>query len=347
MYRPTLSNFRAQWPDEAMGKCQADPAVVAYCNDAQQRLMMDPLAPDEGWWGGWVTMVLTGVRNGNHSYVTTPREVARLIVMDVCSRPISIRNGFYEYLHFGTGLEPKPCRGIGCGHTFQTFERDNVPTLVDLLPTAQTIRIYPTDARDSGLRVLVQGLDANGQVVLTTDPGTGVSAPGEYLPLSFPFVDSTNTFTKITGIQKDETFGNIQIFQVDPVSGGENQLSTMEPNEQSANYRRYLLSNIPALHACCSTTPNVQITAQARLDFIPVANETDYLMIQNVPALIEEAQSIRWSRMDSPNASEKSQEHHVRALQLLNGQLDQNEGKTSTSVKVPIFGSNRLHRQPV
>jgi hypothetical protein len=51
--------------------------------------------------------------------------------------------------------------------------------------------------------------------------------------------------------------------------------------------------------------------------------------------------------MDSSNASTRSQEHHVAALRLLCGQLDLYEGKVSTAIKVPIFGSQRMRRQPV
>lgn len=348
MNRPTLSQFRAQFPTEAMGVCQADPMVRTYCNDAQERLLLDPLCPDEGWWGGWITMALNVLANGTHAYVTLPREIARLIVVAVCQQPIRIRNGFYEYLQFGTGLQPKTCRNTTCGQTFQAYERDNVHTLADLLPTPQKIRVYPSDARDIGKRILIQGKDQNGQVVLTTDPNSGRSAPGEYLVLASPFVDSVNQFSgTIEGIQKDETFGPVQITQVNPGTLVENSLSSMQPSEGQANYRRYLISGIPNINVCCNTSGVLQIGAQGRLDFIPVENENDYLTIPCVPALIEESMSIRFSRMDSPAAAQQSQLHHARSLALLNGQLDTYLGKVNTAVKVPIFGSQRLTRQPV
>lgn len=343
MNRPTLSTFRAQWPDEAMGICQADPKVTNYCNDAQERLLMDPLAPDEGWYGGWITMALTASVSNGVAYVTTPREIARLIVLGVCQNPVPIRNGFYEYLNFGNGLMPKTCQNTSCGQALQAYERDNVPTLSSLLSAAQTIRIYPTDSRDNARRVLIQGKDANGQVILTTDPGTGLSAPGEYVQLAFPFADSVNTFSTISGIQKDETWGPVQFYQVDPTTLVETALSSMEPHEGSASYRRYLLSGISGSSLCCGTsTSALQITAQGRLDFIPVANETDYLTIPCVPALVEEAMSIRFSRMDSPASNQQSALHHARALALLNGQMDKYFGKCATAIRVPIFGSNKL-----
>lgn len=341
MIRPTLSNFRSQFPIEVMGICAADPGVITYANDSQQRLIMDPLAPDEGWWGGWATMVLTAAKTFTHAYVTTPQNVARIIVSAVCDRPVEMRNGFYEFLMFGAGLQPKLCR-TGCGQSFNVYDRDNVVTLFDFPSTPQKLRFYPTDARDSGLMILPQGLDQNSQVVLTTNPVTGLSAPGEYVTLAFPFVDSANTFSKLTGIQKDQTYGPVQIFAVDPTTGVETALSTMEPNEQTASYRRYLISGIPNFNCNCAQPGLVQLQCQVRLDFQPVYNETDYLSIPNVSALVEESISIRYSRMDSGSAAQKSLLHHGRALALLNGQLDLYQGKTSTAVKVPLFGSNRL-----
>ena len=344
MQRPTLADFRFRWPAEAMGICQADSQVIACCNDAQERLMMDPLAPEEGWWGSWVTMNLSATVSCGSTYVTVPREIARLVVMGVCQKPIRIRNGFYEYLQFSPGLQPKTCSSGACGQVFQAYDRDTVVTLAPLAATS-TIRVYPTDNRDTGLRVLVQGKDANGVVVLNTDPGSGQSGLGEYLQLGFPFVDSVNQFSTITGLLKDQTFGPVTIVAVNPTTGVETALSSMEPTEFAANYRRYLIAGIPTVTQCCSGAGTIQIQAQGRLDFIPCQNETDFLLIQNVPALVEEAMSIRHGRMDG--GAELSALHHGKALALLNGQLDLYVGKNSTAVRVPIFGSDRMRRQPV
>src|ERR1019366_3767876 len=137
MLRPVLANFRAQWPAESMGICTADPQVAAYANESQERLLMDPMAPSEGWWGGTVTLNLTASITSGAAYVVTPREIGRLTDVAVCGRPIRIRNGFYEYLTFGRGLEPKACRSGWCGSMFQAFERDNAITFAPLLSTPQ------------------------------------------------------------------------------------------------------------------------------------------------------------------------------------------------------------------
>ena len=345
--RLTFSDALNSGLPKAVGLCQQDRAdVAAYVNEAQEHLITDPLAPDEGFWGGWAHMRFNVTVTNNTAKITTPREVARIIVLDICNRPRQIRNGFYEYLQFGTGLQPKPCNTACCG-TQQAFDRDCVPTLTDFPANApQFLRFFPTNAADVGKRIVVQGPDKNGIQVLGLDPQTGLAIPGETVFLQFPFSTSVNEYQNVTGLLKDETNGPVQIYTVDPATLAQTLLSSMETNETSASYRQYFLNGLPT-HCCNQPLGSVQVDAQCKLDFIPVESDTDPLIIQSIPALIEECQAIRYSRMDSQQAPALEAKHHARAISILNGQLDHYLGKVRTAVNVPIFGSNRLRPQPV
>lgn len=352
MIRPTLAMVRSSALPARAGICAADiSAVAAITNEAQERLLNDPLAPDEGYWGGWARMQFTVTPTNKYAYITTPRDVARLIVMDVCQTPIHIRNGFYEFLEFGIGLQPRPAQcgttmvsqNCACGVMSQAYERDSVVTLSPQTISPAILRFYAGDTSDLGRRILVQGTDQNDKPVTSIDIATKQSILGEYVALALPFADTVNQFKTITGMIKDVTVGQVTIHQVSPVTGDELSLSLMETNEVTAQYRRYLLNGLPT--ACCSGP--VQITAQAKLDFVPVMSDPDYLLIQSIPALIEEAQAIRYSSMDSPNAAKLEEKHHMRALQLLFGQIDHYLGKTQTAIRVPIFGSDRIRMQPL
>lgn len=350
MLRPTLAMLRSSGLPGILGICANDISALAQLvNEAQMRLMMDPMAPDEGWWGGWARMAFTVSFSGNYAYVTAPPNVARLIVAGVNETPVRIRNGFYEFLSFTSGLQPKtnPCYGTPNGESSkatQIFERDSVVTLADQTITPATLRFYPSDSADLGKRILVQGADSNGMTIYGVDLQTKQPILGEYIYLDSPFTDTTNQFSRITGFIKDVTLGPVTIFQVDG-SGNQYPLSAMEPGEVTAQYRRYLLNNILSL-SNCRTPGQVQITAQAKLDFVPVQSDPDYLTITSIPALIEECQAIRYSRMDAPKAAELEQKHHLKALSLLFGQLDHYLGKTNVSVGIPIFGSDRPRLQP-
>lgn len=348
MRRPTLANFISSGGSLIVGICGGDISeAAALANLAEERLIIDPMAPDEGWVGGSARMVFNVVPSNLSSYIVTPRNVARVILLDVCKTPIRLRNGFFEYLEFGAGLQPKNCGTQACAPSvMQAYERDSVFTLNDFASVPQHIRIFPTDQADLGRRIVLQGPDQNGATIYGTDNTTQAASLGETVYMSLPFVTALNTFSGITGIQKDPTLGPVQVFMVDPTTGAQTLLTTLEPNETTALYRRYFINGLPC--NCCNTPAGrVQVSAQVKLDFIPLVNPSDYLNIPNIPALIEEVQAIRYSRMDSTKAAQLEAKHHLKALQLLNGQLDHIDGKISTAVSVSIFGSDKLRAQPV
>jgi hypothetical protein len=319
--------------------------VAAAANECMERLIIDPLAPDEGWWGGSATMVFVPLVTNYTATIIAPQEVARVIVLDICNRPRMLRNRFYEYLQLSRGLQPPPCNQIGCALS-EAYERDNSVTLNPFPTTGpQTIRIYPVNSADVGQTVIVQGTDQNGLTVYGVDPTTGFSILGETVILQLPFAQSVNLYNGLTALIKSPTLGPVQFFAVD-ANGNQTALTTMAPNEPTAGYRTYLLSSLPP--NCCNTpTGQVTVSAQCKLDFVPVASDSDFLSIPNIPAIIEEGESIRYSRMDNAKAAALAQQHHRTALGLLCGQIDHYEGKTQTAVRVPIFGSRGLRPQPV
>lgn len=349
MIRPTLAMAMAQDIALPVGICANNIAgSAAVVNEAQERLIMDPEVPDEGWWGGWLKMLFNLTPTNLAGYIVTPNDIARIIVLDVCQKPVRLRNGFYEYLEFGIGLQPRGCKPQVCSPSaMQAFERDTVVTLNDFASSPQILRVFPTDNADLGRRIVFQGTDQNGVTILGTDTQTQSATLGETVFIGAPFTNTLNQFSTLTGILKDPTLGPIQVFMVDPVSGASTLLTSMDPNETTAMYRRYLVNGLPC--GCCNNPiPGpIQVSAQCKLDYVPVVSPQDYLRILSIPALKEEVQAIRYSRMDTPAAAANETKHHRKALSLLNGQLDHFLGKTQTAVAVSLFGSAKLRPQPI
>lgn len=272
--------------------------------------------------------------------------------MDVCKSPVRIRNQFYEYLTFGVGLHPRGCctnsnggtTGQFCSTT-AAFEREIVTTFAPLLSTPQIIRAYAADPTDLGRSMLIQGKDQNGQTIRFLDALSNATGLGERIVLDSPFTDTANQFSEISGVQKQKSFGEVQIFQVDPTTGVETPLMVMGPGETTAQYRSYYLNGLPC--GCCNVPGGVQVMTLCRLNFIPVQCDSDYLMIQNIAALIDECQSVRFGRMDTPGAMQLSAAKHASALRLLFGQLDAVYGKENVAIQRHLFGSSRLRLQPI
>lgn len=311
---------------------------------------MAPEAGDESWYGTWAEVVLNVSRAG--PYVTLPREIARLEGVTVCDKVIPVFNQFVEYMTFGNGRMQRR-RNSDSYQTRAAYTRNNEPLFTDVHNGPQLISLFASDAADvtGNKRVLVQGFDQNNQPVYTNDGGNTIV--GEFVVLKAPFATTQNQFVRITGIQKDVTSGSVQIFQMSPADGTLVLLSTLEPGEQTTSYRRYFFDSLP----CVGLPPNgpvpdsrclaPQVTAIAKLELIPVVNDTDWLLFQNLEAIIEECASVRFSEMDNTSAQQQAEIHHKRAVRLLNGELGHYLGINTPGVQVNVFGSAKLERQAI
>jgi hypothetical protein len=338
----------------AVGICQSDVKGYAqFVNAAQQRLLYCKEAGEESWFGSFAEIQFQISRAV--PFYTAPREVARLELVDVCNSPVSVNSQFTEYLRFGNGRFPKLFRQqrCGCFHP-QVYSRNNVPTFTDLTGPPQYIRIYPTDPADVNKSVVIQVTDSNNNVVYTQNglnriTGINVLIQQPYSVLTLQGSTVPIPCNSITGIQKDATVAPVRFTQVDPTTGNELLLHTIEPSETTAWYRRYYFNQLPI--NCCfdpnTGVTNVLVTAIAKLEFIPVVSDTDYCLIQNMEAIIAEAQAVRFSTIDSAQAKTNEQSKHVDAVRYLRGELSHYLGVTAPATNFAPFGSARLERQAI
>lgn len=337
-----LKDVRQSRIPEAIGTCASDNGkLLEIVNEAQQRLVF--AGGETGWWGSWAKTVFN-VTPVTNPYITLPRNIVRLINMDVCRHPVRIQNEFYEFLEAGVGLQPRcDCNGP------ETYDRGMFPTFSDIVPPNKRLRFYITDAADIGRRVLVQGTDQNGTTIYSLDGIDEVT--GIYLTFTQPFVDTPFDITSLAGLQKDFTVGQVKVFEVDTVTGVSRLILTMEPSEEVAGYRRYFLNGLPNI--CCpiqTTTPvptTVQVTAMAKLALIPVAVDPDYLVIQNLAALKEECQAVRFGEMDDQGSAGQAALRHRKAINLLNGELIHHLGKERPAISFSPFGTAKLSNQRI
>lgn len=341
--RLRLLDVRRSRIAEAIGACASDNSrLIAIVNEAQYRLIL--AGGETGWVGGWMKTVFNVDRT--NPYITLPRDIVRIINLDYCRTPVKVQNPFYEFLEAGIGLQPSQnCRQGNC-NLMETFDRGMYPTFVDLRPPNKRLRFYITEPEDEGKRILTQGTDQNGTTIVSLD-GL-VQVQGIFSSLGAPFVDTPLDIGSITGFQKDITLGQVAIYEVDTVTGVQRLLLTMDPSEEVAGYRRYFLNGLP--RNCCDPagpTTTVQVTAMAKLAFIPVKVDTDYCIIQNIPALKEECESVRYGEMDTAEAQTLSQRKHLNAIKLLNGELIEHLGKDRPAIQFSPFGTAKLRHQRI
>lgn len=321
----TLKTAKDSSIPEKLGVCANDTArIAAAVNDAQQRLIF--AGREAGWWQGWVKVRFSVTPT--NPYITLPREFARIINMAIGEFPIYIHNEFYEVLPGGAGPLPTTIPSDWCG-TVAGYERGVWPTSVDLTATNQTLRVYTTDTRDIGARILIVGLDQNGNEFYSQDGLLTVT--GFYMVFDTPFTDSTGIVSQIRAVVKPVTFGDILLYQVDQTTGVEVLLSRYKASETCPAYRRYFITPLPS--SCCTGT-SFNITAVAKMEFIPAIRDTDLLVIGNIPALTEMIQACRYYSHDVVASHQMGASHEKRAIKLMRQELDHYMGIENPAVVV-------------
>ena len=268
----------------SVGVCPTDTRLVAWLNEAVQRLITS------GHWTGTTGRFIICATDG---CITLPPQIASIERAAVCGRPATVRDQWYEFLENGMGIQAPPSAGSGssccsggtasCG-SGDILHRGWFPTFADIRGTAKKLVVVCDRDTDVGKRVLVLGYDENVNWIRTEQDS--VVADGEVLELA---QGSGTTSTKfydggITGIQfLDERDGQVWLYERDTVAATSRLIGSYQYWETNPSYARYLFTGVfpPSGSGC----PTVQVEVLAKLEYMPVRVDTDYLLLTNVPAL--------------------------------------------------------------
>lgn len=352
MARVTLRDARLSMLPQEVGLCAADlPQIASFVNRAQSILI--GASPETGWWGSWAKIKLQATRC--HPYITLPRQFARVINMEVCRFPIRVQNEFFELMEESIGTQDFNRRHNWCG-ALEGYDRGVFPTMRDIDSANQQLRVMITDPRDSGSRILISGLDQNGNPIYSQDGENSVL--GFYMTFAQPFSNNGFIVTHIDTVQIDPIFGDVLLYQVDATTGAQVLLSSYQPGETSPGYRRYYINQLPCgcfCHTqqspCLAAVPlprPIPITAMAKLDYIPASRDTDFLIVPGSPvgmeALISQCRAIRFSGMDTMNALSMKGAADAYAVKCLNREIQHFMGISRPAVVFAPFGTARLDR---
>lgn len=248
----------AQYADS--GYCAEDERVAFCINKAIQRLMIK--APTDA---SCIRMRFC-VTNGT---VTMPREVSHLLKINPCYRKGEIQNRWYEFLAGGPGsLEfstTSVLDFVDMGDGFRTH--------TDVI-TPRQILVTCDEAEDEDARILIRGADEHGKEVIT-DGELGERVEFDSVNPRY----TSHKFSVITSVVKPVTNGYVYLSSYDPDNPTTSifQIATYHPYEELPSYRRYFVTG-------GSTTYNT-IVALAKLRFLPAIDDSDTLLVQNLPAI--------------------------------------------------------------
>lgn len=340
--RTPLSRAKSSSIPQAVNLAPCDPRFTDLVNEAQSRLAL------AGKWWGTYRRIRICVTSG---CVTWPEDVLNVEGLLACGEGIAIRNEWYEFLQEVKAPDPKDANAER-----ELLDRGIFPQFRDFTG-ASKVRLYASVAADAGKRVLLQGLDVNGNVIRTNDPTEGW-IDGEYVTLVAPagYAESVNTFAgpSLTGVQKDLTANRVTATAVNVSTGLETQVAVWSAGTTVPEYRRTFLVRMPRKcdESGCGTegngcTPddascsNVTIEALVRLKLVPARADSDWLFIQNLGAIKDEMRAIQ---LEDANQLQLAEGFHQRAIRQLRQELEAYSPAERASVGVSLFGPAGLQR---
>jgi hypothetical protein len=258
-----------------------DPLFTERINQVQERYI------NAGLWKGVVQdyLFLTDI-NG---VITLPWFLDSILAATLHRWPVPIFSEFNRFVPVGPGLVKKDNQ-----HGWPFYDMGTQFCTVRDIPEGSSgkIRTTITDVGDVGNVTRYFGLDQNGQEIFDA---SGVA--GESVTLANPTVDTVNSFSKLTAIQKERSEGRQTVSWV---GSTEDPLVVLEPWETIPNYHRYQCGTF----SVNSSNNEEPVVLKCRLKYTPAVAPTDFIIPDNVGAL--KFGLLGLLNEDSPNDSTRA-----------------------------------------
>jgi hypothetical protein len=305
-----------------------DPRVLVRTNAAIQELMNEGEFPNVV--DRWHIVATDG-------HLVLPSFLDRLMQINIKGVPQTISSPWYQFVAYGPGT-PSDCPQPEFGR-FWCDERmiedwGEFPTQVRLPETGGpwNLRVYTAvneDILTNGTGVpptcVLQGTDGSGQVIRMSN-GTSDYTNGEAVAMDFAqsFTQTTQQFSTLTTFTKPVTRGPIKLTAWDGVT--ETVLANYLFSDTTPSYHHYFSHWLKTLTQLTSGPGQPQVVrARCRKRFVPVAQDTDVLIISNLPAL-KEMVIAQWKR--DADSLQSYMAHKQTAISLMNKEADAYRGKS-------------------
>lgn len=266
--RTTLADARASRLPAVVGDCPTGSRWISLLNESNQRLL-----PLGHWWGTTQRVRICAT----DSCITFPPQIESLEVASVCGQPIAVRDQWFEFLQGGIGLRSNQ------SGTSEAIFRGNYCVFSDLRGTGKKLRWICDVSTDVGKTVLALGYDDNGNWIRTIQ--NGVYADGEVIAFAqSPGTNSVSNFASITDIQLPANMeGQSWLWEYNTADATQRMIGQYQSFETRPSYVRYFFPSV-ALKGCSNSSKPTPVDVIAKLAFVPVKNDSDYLTIGYLPA---------------------------------------------------------------
>jgi hypothetical protein len=318
------------------GVAVASPAFVDLTNESQRRLLR------RGNFEG-LEQVIRICTSG--CYIVWPKYVKTPLAVRFCDHrhsqtPPMMQNNWYSFMgaHTGGFYGYHGTTGAYGQHNFPSEivveDAGTVPMQNDIDDTTgKQIRYQVVQANDLGKTITLYGKQYGAQPL--QEQVNGIWNNGVTLTAATPYASTTQLVTKIESVTRQATQGMAYLFEYDPTTTALRNLSTYEPNETNPRYRRSRIHNFPHGKLDANGIQWRQVEALVKLEFIPVVNDRDFLLIDNFDAIKFMIQAIKFEEAnDDTNAEVKI----TKAIRELNFESRDKNPDNQTAIRVSVSG---------
>lgn len=301
----TLGKLKASSLAEVAGVNPESSVFLQKVNEGVERLMAR---------GNFWNTVVKGRLYSTGNVLVWPRYVGDVLALKVCGRLVRLSNHWYEFLPL---VDSDVCP---LGRSSVLVDDGVIPVFKNIpTDTTATIRVALRSALDVDKEITFYGVDANGNDIEET------------VVIADPTADTFAAFARVDRVRKDVTSGVLDVYQVDSVTGVATAMATYDPSEEEPRYRYTHLRNIPAND--CERT----FDFLARLQFVPVALDTDIVQIDCISA-------IKFMFMAQKNEEAQDFKNaaicELKAIKELNMQVETRLPRSKIPVDVNPFGTS-------
>lgn len=254
-----------------------DPRVIEFVNRACETLLY------KGKWVGTYGRYVVCAYDG---CLTWPREIETIEAAAICSSPVVLRNGWFEFLESGPGIMAGTTRGRAL-----SVDRGDAVAFDEVTGTGKKIAVY-CDATESG-EILLRYWNKYGQKVYTGLADNRIEGEIITLPAAGEYAYTSEEVMPggLYGVIKPVTERVIRLWEYTVATAALKPLAFYEPDETLPCYRRSLFPSL-AGQTYDPTACVARVTVVGKLRFIPAVDDNSYLPIQHPEAIVKACQSI-------------------------------------------------------
>lgn len=303
-----------------------DSRFAAFLNEATERLLVRGR-----FWGTYSRYLLAA----SQRFISLPPRIDTMESIAVGRQPLQIRSQLFEFLSYGWGTRDRSTvTGSGVA---EAQYLGSYPTAFEICD-ATAVTVVCDNDDDVGKEIRLFGEDANGNYVRTENGGSHID--GEIVTLAKSAgTASATVFADITGIQAPADLVGQWYLYAGTVAAG-TLIGTYEHWDTHPSRKRYL---IPWINADVSTVEIIGKNA-----FIPVVNDTDFLVINNLAALklagmaIQAEERHDWAEAQLlwEGGKDKNGVHRIGAINELHFELQHHEGAFQRGITIHAHGDN-------